>query len=52
MFLGTLASKLRNLSNMFLALREFKDDPWNFWTVQDLGANKARALKVSTCLST
>ena len=31
MFLATLSTELRNLSNMFLALRKFKEDPWGFW---------------------
>ena len=30
MFLATLSTELRNLSNMFLALRKFKEDPWGF----------------------
>ena len=32
MFLATLSTELRNLSNMFLALLKFKEDPWGFWT--------------------
>ena len=45
MFLGTLASKLRNLSNMFLALRKFKDDPWNFWDRTRSGCEQSASSK-------